>query len=54
MNIRFILIWVSINFFTCVLYGQKIVPSDMPNATQKGMVERGYGMFIHFGINTFA
>ena len=34
--------------------GQEIVPSDMPNATQQGMVERGYGMFIHFGINTFA
>lgn len=34
--------------------GQEIVPSDMPNTTQKGMLERGYGMFIHFGINTFA
>lgn len=34
-------------------FGQKIVPSERPNSTQQKMVERGYGMFIHFGINTF-
>lgn len=33
--------------------GQQIVPASQPNLTQQQMVERGYGMFIHFGINTF-
>lgn len=35
------------------MIAQKIVPASSPNATQQKMVERGYGMFIHFGINTF-
>lgn len=28
-------------------------PSAKPNETQQRMIERRYGMFIHFGINTF-
>lgn len=32
---------------------QKIIPSGNPNETQQKMMERGYGMFIHFGVNTF-
>lgn len=36
------------------LFGQEISPSNVPNATQKAMIKRGYGMFIHFGVNTFA
>lgn len=28
-------------------------PSREPNAVQRAMIERKYGMFIHFGINTF-
>lgn len=28
-------------------------PSNKPNETQQMMIERKYGMFIHFGINTF-
>lgn len=32
---------------------QEIRPSTHPNAAQKAMFKRGYGMFIHFGINTF-
>lgn len=35
------------------LSAQEITPSSSPNKTQKEMFERGYGMFIHFGINTF-
>lgn len=35
------------------LPAQEITPSTSPNRTQKEMAERGYGMFIHFGINTF-
>lgn len=29
-------------------------PSTKPNLAQQAMIKRGYGMFIHFGINTFA
>lgn len=42
---------------SCVVFttnAQEITPSTSPNETQKSMAERGYGMFIHFGINTFA
>lgn len=28
-------------------------PADGPNGGQKALIRRGYGMFIHFGINTF-
>lgn len=30
-----------------------LIPSTTPNETQQRMIARGYGMFIHFGINTF-
>ncbi len=42
----FILLLISF----CV-FAQK--PSKKPNQTQLSQIERGYGMFIHFGINTF-
>lgn len=29
-------------------------PSTKPNKAQQDMIRRGYGMFIHFGVNTFA
>lgn len=32
---------------------QELTPSDKPNATQRALQERGYGMFIHFGVNTY-
>lgn len=32
---------------------QMIQPSSVPNTTQQLMQQRGYGMFIHFGMNTF-
>jgi len=32
---------------------QPIVPSTKPNKAQQLLIERGYGMFIHFGVNTF-
>ena len=31
----------------------KIFPAGVPNNTQKAQIARKYGMFIHFGINTF-
>ena len=33
---------------------QVITPSDKPNKTQQLLMKRGYGMFIHFGVNTFS
>lgn len=30
-----------------------LAPSPVPNAAQRAQIERRYGMFIHFGINTF-
>ncbi|UCS93372.1 alpha-L-fucosidase [Echinicola marina] len=33
---------------------QILKPANEPNQAQKEMIKRGYGMFIHFGINTFA
>lgn len=35
------------------VFAQRIMPSEMPNETQRRMQERGYGMFVHFGMNTF-
>ncbi|WP_089904133.1 alpha-L-fucosidase [Chitinophaga arvensicola] len=33
---------------------QAQLPSGKPSPAQQAMINRGYGMFIHFGINTFA
>jgi alpha-L-fucosidase len=33
---------------------QKITPATKPNATQQQLIKRGYGMFMHYGVNTFA
>jgi alpha-L-fucosidase len=35
-------------------FSQTISPSNFPNKTQQMLIDRGYGMFITFGINTFA
>ena len=44
-------------FFPLMVYAQKKdllpVPSTKPSVYQKEQIERKYGMFIHFGINTF-
>ncbi len=41
-------------FSTCInSFAQILLPANKPNAAQKELMERGYGMFIHFGINTF-
>lgn len=32
---------------------QEIAPADRPNRAQRLLMERGYGMFVHFGVNTF-
>ena len=38
--------------FNCCI-AQLLIPSTKPNSAQQAMIKRGYGMFIHFGINTF-
>ncbi len=47
-------------FFTMICYGHSFsqaikepVPSTSPGVYQLAQIERKYGMFIHFGINTF-
>lgn len=37
-----------------IVNAQHITPSNKPNKTQQLLIERGYGMFIHFGVNTFS
>lgn len=45
---------ITILFFTiATVQGQVLFPSDKPNVAQQSMIKRGYGMFIHFGPNTF-
>ncbi|MBV7530974.1 alpha-L-fucosidase [Chitinophaga sp. sic0106] len=33
---------------------QILQPATAPNRAQQALINRGYGMFIHFGVNTFA
>ena len=32
---------------------QILIPSDKPDLTQQKQIKRGYGMFMHFGVNRF-
>lgn len=54
-NYNFILFTFCIGLFIFPLRlnAQLIQPSTSPNETQCLLMERGYGMFIHFGMNTF-
>lgn len=55
MNNLFLLLIIGSIFFSCTNTEKKIlpVPSTEPNKAQQKQIERKYGMFIHFGINTF-
>lgn len=53
MNAAKILISAIVSLSAMSLYGEAISPSTKENSCQKEMRERGYGMFIHFGMNTF-
>lgn len=44
----FTLMWISLH-----TSAQLLQPATTPNAAQKELIKRGYGMFIHFGVNTF-
>lgn len=46
--------FLAFSFFVFVLFAQsQPLPGNKPNAQQKMQIQRGYGMFIHFGLNTF-
>jgi len=36
------------------IFSQSITPDTVPNKAQQLQIKRGYGMFMHFGINTFS
>lgn len=36
-----------------MVHAQELLPSTTPNSIQQQLQERGYGMFVHFGMNTF-
>ncbi len=39
---------------TITAFAQPITPDNKPNDTQLKLMDRGYGMFIHFGVKTFS
>lgn len=49
LNCIFVLFALTVNYAGA----QHLLPSTSPNLAQQAMIKRGYGMFIHFGINTF-
>lgn len=51
MRVIFIFI---LSYVAIFLNAQNLIPSTQPNLPQKELMNRGYGMFIHFGMNTFA
>ena len=54
---RISLLCFSILIANDILHSQSILkeplPSDKPGSYQLAQIKRKYGMFIHFGINTF-
>jgi len=54
MKRELVVIFTIISLFSCM--SNKILspaPSEHPNKAQQAQIARKYGMFIHFGINTF-
>jgi len=49
-----ILIFFLALFVQAAGFTQGIVPAASPDITQQMLINRGYGMFIHYGVNTFA
>lgn len=49
----------SANFLTLLFFAffsfaqSQLLPGNKPNEQQKIQIQRAYGMFIHFGLNTF-
>ena len=49
-----ILAFIVIIFSIQPVFSQQITPADKPNTSQQLQIKRAYGMFMHFGINTFS
>jgi len=51
----FLILIIGNMFFSCTNTKKEIlpVPSKEPSEAQQKQIDRKYGMFIHFGINTF-
>lgn len=49
INLFFLLLFL----LSGLLQAQEIVPATKPNKTQSLLQKRAYGMFIHYGMNTF-
>lgn len=52
MRKLYLFLFLSLLFQTT--FAQELVPANKPNETQKLLSQRGYGMFMHFGVNTFS
>jgi alpha-L-fucosidase len=54
-NLLLLVLIIGNMFFSCTNPKKEILPvsSNKPNEAQLKQIERKYGMFIHFGINTF-
>ena len=51
---RFFQLFIVLLFLSVEpVLGQELTPSDKPDKTQELQIMRGYGMFMHFGMNTF-
>ena len=53
---RRIILIISTLLITSSMMGQKYIlptPSHQPSKAQLKLIERRYGMFLHFGLNTF-
>jgi len=56
MNARIRILVFLFTLYSAQIPAQSLkepMPATRPNAYQKAQIERKYGMFIHFGINTF-
>ncbi len=53
MHKKNIVISILISLLYQNLSSQNITPAYSPNKTQQLLIDRGYGMFIHYGVNTF-
>lgn len=53
MNLRNLLCTYAFLAGSAIATAQAITPATTPNETQRQLQERGYGMFVHFGMNTF-
>lgn len=51
---KHLLAMILMSAWTLSSAAQEIAPATKPNRAQKQLIERGYGMFVHFGVNTYS